>query len=70
MNKEQQIDPNDAKLQELIRWMLDSVTVRDMLKKLIEHREMEDNTWIKKCISGQYNYRPGDDDIFFRRGKF
>lgn len=59
--QEQKIEPGDAQLQELVRWMLDSVTVRTMLKRLIAYRDNRDNAWIRKEISGKYFFP--DDNI-------
>ncbi len=59
--QEQKLEPGDKELQELIRWMLDSVTVRSQLKKLIAYRDNRDNAWIRKEVSGKYFFE--DDNI-------
>lgn len=66
MKQEQKLDANDKKLQELIRWMLDNYTIRQMLKELIIAKEKQDNIWLMKQI---FNAKPEDPggDLFFKR---
>ena len=45
---DQTISPEDADLKELIEWMVDNYTIREMLKRIIASREKEATDWLNK----------------------
>lgn len=51
-------DSTDAQLRELIEWMLDSISVRNIIKLLVQKKEENDNIWINEIeqeIRNKYN---------------
>lgn len=50
-NQDKTVDPTDKDLRTLIEWMLESITVRDLLKRLIDSRELQEQIWLQKSLN-------------------